>query len=162
VIIENDEKVAAEMDPKWLVHIGDAASEKTLREAGIEHALGMVAAASTDATNIYVVLTARGLNPRLKIIARASEDGAEKHLLTAGAFVSYDCYRAVDQAQRNPREDRQRGAALGKCRLEQSSQRERQRDSDHIRPGSRPNQPDCERCKSGTACESLTQGFCGG
>ncbi len=95
VIIEHDEKVAAEMDPKWLVHIGDAASEKTLREAGIEHALGMVAAASTDATNIYVVLTARGLNPRLKIIARASEERAEKHLRTAGADVVISPYSSA-------------------------------------------------------------------
>jgi voltage-gated potassium channel len=95
VIIEHDEKVAAEMDPKWLVHIGDAASEKTLREAGIEHALGMVAAARTDATNIYVVLTARGLNPRLKIIARASEARAEKHLRTAGADVVISPYSSA-------------------------------------------------------------------
>src|SRR5207237_9287412 len=35
--------------------------------------------------NLYIVLTARGLNPRLKIIARASEEDAEKHLVTAGA-----------------------------------------------------------------------------
>jgi voltage-gated potassium channel len=95
VIIEHDEKIAAEMDPKWLVHIGDAASEKTLREAGIEHALGMVAAARTDATNIYVVLTARGLNPRLKIIARASEERAEKHLRTAGADVVISPYSSA-------------------------------------------------------------------
>src|SRR5207249_9309863 len=45
----------------------------------------LVAATTTDATNLYIVLTARGLNPRLKIIARASEEDAEKHLLTAGA-----------------------------------------------------------------------------
>ena len=46
---------------------------------------GLVAATTTDATNIYIVLTARGLNPTLKIIARASEEDAEKHLKTAGA-----------------------------------------------------------------------------
>src|SRR5207247_3318960 len=51
----------------------------------IERARGLVAATTTDATNLYIVLTARGLNPRLKIIARASEEDAEKHLLTAGA-----------------------------------------------------------------------------
>jgi voltage-gated potassium channel len=45
----------------------------------------LVAATTTDATNLYIVLTARGLNPRLKIIARASEEDAEKHLVTAGA-----------------------------------------------------------------------------
>jgi voltage-gated potassium channel len=45
----------------------------------------LVAATTTDATNLYIVLTARGLNPKLKIIARASEEDAEKHLITAGA-----------------------------------------------------------------------------
>ena len=69
----------------WLVIAGDATQEATLREAQIERARGLIAATTTDATNLYIVLTARGLNPRLKIIARASEDGAEKHLLTAGA-----------------------------------------------------------------------------
>src|SRR5215467_6084771 len=71
VIVESAEKSLAELDPKWLVLVGDAASEKTLREAGIERARGLVAATTTDATNIYIVLTARSLNPRLKIIARA-------------------------------------------------------------------------------------------
>ena len=60
-------------------------SEQTLRQAQIERASGLIAATTTDATNLYIVLTARGLNPHLKIIARASEDAAEKHLLTAGA-----------------------------------------------------------------------------
>ena len=54
-------------------------------QAQIERAHGLIAATTTDATNLYIVLTARGLNPRLKIIARASEDDAEKHLLAAGA-----------------------------------------------------------------------------
>ena len=86
VIIENNEakgeKFASE---NWLVMVGDATSEQTLRDAQIERALGLVAATTTDATNLYIVLTARGLNPHLRIIARASEDKAEKHLLTAGA-----------------------------------------------------------------------------
>jgi voltage-gated potassium channel len=65
--------------------VGDATQESVLRQARIEHARGLVAATTTDATNIYIVLTARGLNPKLKIIARASEEDAEKHLRTAGA-----------------------------------------------------------------------------
>ncbi len=86
VIVENSEpkaqKFAAE---NWLMLVGDATQEQVLREARIEHARGLVAATTTDATNLYIVLTARGLNPRLQIIARASEEMAEKHLLTAGA-----------------------------------------------------------------------------
>ena len=85
VIVETTEASVAALDPKWLALIGDAASEKTLRDAGIDRATGLVAATTTDATNIYIVLTARALNPHLKIIARASEEDAEKHLLTAGA-----------------------------------------------------------------------------
>jgi voltage-gated potassium channel len=95
VVVENSEKSAADLDPKWLVLTGDAASEKTLRDAGVDRAIGLVAATTTDATNIYIVLTARSLNPRLKIIARASEEPAEKHLRTAGADVVISPYAAA-------------------------------------------------------------------
>ena len=95
VVIETTDAKAASLDPKWLVMIGDAASEKTLRQAGIDRAAGLVAAATTDATNIYIVLTARSLNPRLKIIARASEEAAEKHLKTAGADTVISPYAAA-------------------------------------------------------------------
>src|SRR5271165_455680 len=86
VIIDNaDAKLQRFTGENWLVMHADATQEQTLREAQIERARGLIAATTTDATNLYIVLTARGLNPHLKIIARASEDGAEKHLLTAGA-----------------------------------------------------------------------------
>jgi voltage-gated potassium channel len=86
VIIDNSEtKRERFANETWPVIAGDATLESTLREARIEHARGLIAATTTDATNLYIVLTARGLNPHLKIIARASEDAAEKHLLTAGA-----------------------------------------------------------------------------
>jgi voltage-gated potassium channel len=85
VIIENNEGKATRYSEDWLVLVGDATKETTLREAQIEHARGLVAATTTDATNLYIILTARALNSRLKIIARASEEDAEKHLLTAGA-----------------------------------------------------------------------------
>lgn len=86
VIIESNEAKAAKYAAEnWLLIVGDSTQESTLREARIEHALGLVAATTTDATNTYVVLTARGINPKLKIIARASEENAEKHLKTAGA-----------------------------------------------------------------------------
>src|SRR6478609_2472261 len=86
VIIDNVEtKRQRFAHENWLVIAGDATQEETLREAQIERASGLIAATTTDATNLYIVLTARGLNPHLKIIARASEDTAEKHLLTAGA-----------------------------------------------------------------------------
>ncbi len=85
VIVEFNPVKAEKLPRDWLVYVGDATQESTLRELHIERARGLVAATTTDATNIYIVLTARGLNPQLKIIARASEEDAEKHLLTAGA-----------------------------------------------------------------------------
>jgi len=86
VIIEPAEaKLQRYSSEDWLVVTGDATQEQTLRQAQIERARGLIAATTTDATNLYIVLTARGLNPHLKIIARASESAAEKHLLTAGA-----------------------------------------------------------------------------
>jgi voltage-gated potassium channel len=64
---------------------GDATREEALLEAGIERARGLVAVVSTDADNVYIVLTARSLRPDLYIVARAEEMGAEKKLLRAGA-----------------------------------------------------------------------------
>ena len=85
LVIEQNEPKAARYGDQWLTLVGDATQEQTLRNAHIDRAQGLVAATTTDATNLYIVLTARGLNPRLKIIARASEEDAEKHLLKAGA-----------------------------------------------------------------------------
>ena len=95
VIVESNSEAAAGLDAKWPVLIGDASSEKTLKDAGIDRAQGLVAATTTDATNIYIVLTARSLNPNLKIIARASEEPAQKHLKTAGADVVISPYTAA-------------------------------------------------------------------
>ncbi|HKN33583.1 MAG TPA: potassium channel protein [Terriglobales bacterium] len=85
IIEQNEAKALRYADETWLIILGDATQEHTLRQAQIDRARGLVAATTTDATNLYIVLTARGLNARLKIIARASEEDAEKHLLTAGA-----------------------------------------------------------------------------
>jgi voltage-gated potassium channel len=86
VIVENNEAKAQKFTGEnWLMLIGDATQEQTLRAAQIDRARGLVAATTTDATNLYIVLTARSLNPGLRIIARASEEMAEKHLLSAGA-----------------------------------------------------------------------------
>ncbi|HET7209793.1 MAG TPA: potassium channel protein [Terriglobales bacterium] len=85
VVEQNEAKAQRYTGENWLILVGDATQESTLREAGIDRARGLVAATTTDATNLYIVLTARGLNARLNIVARASEDDAEKHLLKAGA-----------------------------------------------------------------------------
>jgi voltage-gated potassium channel len=64
---------------------GDATSDEVLRRAGVERARGLVSAAASDADNLYITMSARFLNDKLFIVARAEEEGAEKKLLRAGA-----------------------------------------------------------------------------
>lgn len=65
--------------------IGDATQDETLQGAGIARARGLVAALDSDASNVMSVLTARELNPRLLIVARANADSSESKLRRAGA-----------------------------------------------------------------------------
>ncbi|MCX5717460.1 MAG: potassium channel protein [Nitrospirae bacterium] len=64
---------------------GDATKDENLKEAGIEKAKGLISVLPTDAENLFVVLSARELNPNLFIVARAGEEGSEQKLLRAGA-----------------------------------------------------------------------------
>jgi voltage-gated potassium channel len=68
-----------------LILEGDATLDENLREAGIERAKGLITVLPTDAENLYVVLSAKGLNPYLFVVARAGEEGSEQKLLRAGA-----------------------------------------------------------------------------
>ncbi|MEL7209905.1 MAG: potassium channel protein, partial [Actinomycetota bacterium] len=85
------EVVIVDVDPErvdTLEHpsvVGDATVDETLRQAGIDRASTLVAALHTDASNIFVTLSARALKPDLFIVARARVEGAEPKLLQAGA-----------------------------------------------------------------------------
>ena len=86
VVIESDQKKAeALMDVGIRVLLRDATLEGTLIEAGVEHAHGLATCLPDDADNVYVVLTARDLNPKIHIVARAAEEQAESKLIRAGA-----------------------------------------------------------------------------
>ena len=81
------EKSGGILDDKadFLVIEGDATKDELLKKAGIEKAKCLISVLPTDAENLYVVLSARGLKPDLLIVARAGEEGSEKKLLRAGA-----------------------------------------------------------------------------
>ncbi len=85
VIDLSSEKVACLQETGALAIMGDAAHEGKLREAGIERARGLVAAAKSDAENVFIVLTARSLRANLSIVARADVEESEPKLLRAGA-----------------------------------------------------------------------------
>ncbi|HDH04138.1 MAG TPA: potassium channel protein [Nitrospirae bacterium] len=85
IVVEGNPDVVASMDANLLALHGDATQDAVLKQAGIDRARGLISVLSSDADNLYVVLSARGLKSGLKIVARASEEGAEQKLLRAGA-----------------------------------------------------------------------------
>jgi voltage-gated potassium channel len=102
VVVEKDQSQLQKIEQEGFLGIlGDATSEEVLTEAGIERAKALIPAASTDADNVYITLTARGLNPRLTIVARAAEPGAERKLLWAGADRVVSPYQMSGQRMAN-------------------------------------------------------------
>ncbi|MCZ6633179.1 MAG: NAD-binding protein [bacterium] len=86
LIIEMDpEHSELGKDESILFLEGNAEDDETLLEAGIQQAKGLVAALRQDETNVFVVLTARQLNPDIQIVARAAEERTVGKLLRAGA-----------------------------------------------------------------------------
>jgi len=86
VVIEKDPEYIPFFQEKKILYVtGEATSEENLLKAGILRAKGLVAAVSSDADNVYISLTARGLNPDIFILARAAEESSIKKLTRAGA-----------------------------------------------------------------------------
>jgi voltage-gated potassium channel len=65
--------------------VGDATDDETLVAAGVGEAAGLIAALPSDKDNLFVVVSARQLNPKLRIVARCIEGGTEAKLKRAGA-----------------------------------------------------------------------------
>jgi len=86
VVIDQDPDTAAEAaDEDLLVVHGDCTQESVLERAGIARAAGLITTLDTDTANVFVVLTARGLNERLHIVARADLPRTVRQLERAGA-----------------------------------------------------------------------------
>ena len=86
VVVERDPQQIERLERDGHLYVeGDATDDETLQETSIEQAKGLITAVTSDTDNVYITLTARGLNPNLFILARAGEEGAEKKLMRAGA-----------------------------------------------------------------------------
>jgi voltage-gated potassium channel len=86
VVVENKVEVQDKVvQAGYYLAPGDATEEEVLLAASIKNARGLVSVLNSDAANVYVVLTARELNPELEIIARAAEESAQSRLVRAGA-----------------------------------------------------------------------------
>ena len=87
VVIEKDaEEIRALEDLQFYQLQGEASDDEVLQRAGIEKAKGLVSVVASDADNLYITLTARGLNPNLFIMTRSSgSPGVQTKLKRAGA-----------------------------------------------------------------------------
>ncbi|WP_338468125.1 potassium channel protein [Novosphingobium sp. ZN18A2] len=86
VLVERDAAKAEEArDQGYLSVLGEATDEATLRAAGIERASAIATVLPDDATNVFITLSARSLNPGIQIIARGEAPSTENKLYHAGA-----------------------------------------------------------------------------
>jgi voltage-gated potassium channel len=92
VIDRSEQRVERATQAGMVAIKADAMQDEVLREAGIERARGFIAALATDADNVFVILSAKTLNPQLTVVTRASEEDAEEKLRRAGADTVFSPY----------------------------------------------------------------------
>ncbi len=87
VVVDGREAVAKEVSAAYgcAAVVGDATHDEVLLEAGIERARGCISALTEDKDNLFVTVTARALNPQLRIVAKAIDLRADAKLRRAGA-----------------------------------------------------------------------------
>lgn len=86
VVIENNDDRIEEIEKDKLLYIkGDATKDEVLKNAEVGTAASLITALPSDADNLYVVLSTRQLNKKIKIVSRASEDSSDSKLRIAGA-----------------------------------------------------------------------------
>jgi voltage-gated potassium channel len=85
VIDRSEERIENVMKSGMIGFLADSTRDESLRAAGIARAKGLVSALGTDADNLFVILSAKTLNPKLTVVTRASEEEAEEKLKRAGA-----------------------------------------------------------------------------
>jgi len=93
ILDRNEAKVERAMHDDMLAAVGDSTFDNNLRDVGIERARGLVAALATDSDNLFLVLSAKALNPKLNVATRVIEEEAEQKFRRAGAdavFMPYN------------------------------------------------------------------------
>ena len=95
LVVELDaQRIQAAKERGLRVLEADATGDETLLEAGLHRCRSLVAALPSDAANLYVVLSARGLEPHCRLIARSDSEEAAAKLKLAGASVVVSPYVA--------------------------------------------------------------------
>ncbi|HTD54054.1 MAG TPA: NAD-binding protein [Silvibacterium sp.] len=92
ILDRNEQRVAKATSAGMLAIVADATQDDALREAGVLRARGLIAALPSDAENLFIILSAKTLNPSLTIVTRASEEEAGEKLRRAGADTVFTPY----------------------------------------------------------------------
>jgi voltage-gated potassium channel len=92
IVDRNPERAEKAMLAGMLAVAADSTRDQTLRSVGVERARGLVSALATDADNLFVILSAKNLNPKLYVATRAGEEEAEDKLRRAGADAVFAPY----------------------------------------------------------------------
>jgi len=85
VIVDPQERQSETSENKYLFVTGDATHENVLIKAGILRAKGLITVVDQDVTNLYIVLTAKGLSKELHVVSKCSQEEAHGKLVWAGA-----------------------------------------------------------------------------
>jgi voltage-gated potassium channel len=97
VIDERSDSEALLRELGYLYVIGDAEEDDILERSGVKQAKALIAATGDDAANAFIVMSARGLNAKLLIVARADEDAAMRKMRKAGADQVINAYAIAGQ-----------------------------------------------------------------
>jgi len=95
VIDNNDERVERAIKAGMLAVQADASRDETLRDVGIARAKGLIATLASDADNLFVILSAKTLNPNLQLSARIAEESSERKMRRAGADFVFAPYNST-------------------------------------------------------------------
>jgi voltage-gated potassium channel len=96
VVVDHDEdRVERAMKAGVLAVLADASSDETLRDVGIARAQGLIATLASDADNLFLILSAKSLNAKLRLSARVSEESSEQKMRRAGADYVFAPYNTT-------------------------------------------------------------------
>jgi voltage-gated potassium channel len=96
VVVDRDEdRVENAIKAGMLAVLADASHDRTLQDVGIDRARGLIATLASDADNLFVILTAKTLNPKLHLSARVAEETSEQKMRRAGADFVFAPYNST-------------------------------------------------------------------
>jgi voltage-gated potassium channel len=95
VVDRDEERVERAMKAGMLAVVADASRDETLRDVGIDRARGLIATLASDADNLFLILSAKALNPKLYLSTRIAEVESEQKLRRAGADFVFAPYNST-------------------------------------------------------------------